>query len=200
MSSTTQFPSLPGLNAFLRPLSVSDTKSCTTVESAFPEHERCSEEKFIYRLNQTPELCLGLFIKAKDNERLIGHVIANRTSFKTATDGSMLMPESWRSLAPHDVSLCEGEIIGNDPAGGTVAIHSVAISPEYQGKGVGRALVKAYVQYIREANVVADRIVLIAHGHLIGFYEAAGFHNFGPSPCQFAGGGWFDMVILLDPN
>jgi len=44
-TSPRQFPALSGRAAYVRPLSVQDVKSCTTVESAFPEHERCSEEK-----------------------------------------------------------------------------------------------------------------------------------------------------------
>ena len=38
-------PRLAGLNAFTRPLSPTDVQSCVTVESAFPEHERCSQQK-----------------------------------------------------------------------------------------------------------------------------------------------------------
>lgn len=36
---------LPGLDSFFRSLSVADVDSCVVVESAFPEVERCSEEK-----------------------------------------------------------------------------------------------------------------------------------------------------------
>lgn len=44
-TSPRPFPVLSGREAYVRPLSVQDVKSCTTVESAFPAHERCSEEK-----------------------------------------------------------------------------------------------------------------------------------------------------------
>lgn len=40
-----QCPGLAGLNAYIRPLSLADVKSCVAVESTFPEQERCSEEK-----------------------------------------------------------------------------------------------------------------------------------------------------------
>jgi hypothetical protein len=43
--------------------------------------------------------------------------------------------------------------------------------------------------------VLADCIMLIAHDYLIRFYESTGFKNCGSSHCQFAGGGWFDLVI-----
>lgn len=47
MASTNplQSPALTGLNAFTRPLTDADLKSCVNVESSFVEHERCSEEK-----------------------------------------------------------------------------------------------------------------------------------------------------------
>lgn len=41
----SQCPGLSGLNAYMRPLSVTDVKSCVEVENTFPEQERCSEEK-----------------------------------------------------------------------------------------------------------------------------------------------------------
>ncbi|GAB1203052.1 hypothetical protein APSETT445_001678 [Aspergillus pseudonomiae] len=69
------------------------------------------------------------------------------------------------------------------------------ILPAYQGTGVGNYLVKEYVEYIRNAEIEADRIVLICHDYLIRFYESAGFVNRGLSRCQFAGGGWVDMVF-----
>lgn len=210
----TQCSALSGLNSFLRPLSVADVNSCVVVESAFPEHERCSEEKvamfdsssilentnksqFRYRLSQTPELSIGLFINEEGNERLIGHVIGNRLSGGRVTEGSILMPENWRTVAHNKAFTAEGQVIGNDPNGAAIAVHSVAISPEYQGKGVGKALVAAYIQYIKDTNMPAECITLIAHDYLIRFYESAGFESRGKSHCQFAGGGWFDMVSFL---
>ncbi|KAK6839030.1 hypothetical protein RU639_000745 [Aspergillus parasiticus] len=190
-----QCPALTGLNAFTRPLTAADLKSCVTVESSFVEHERCSEEKFSYRLNQTPELCLGLFIKTNDTEQLIAHVIAIRSLSTTIAEGSMEMPSDWQSRSPNDPMIIDGEVIGNDPRGTNIAVHSVAVLPAYQGTGVGKCLVKAYVEYIRNTGIEADQIMLICHDYLIRFYESAGFVNRGPSPSRFAGGGWFDMVL-----
>lgn len=137
---------------------------------------------------------MGLFIKDGGHDRLIGHVIGNRVSGGRITEGSMSMPENWQTLARNAAFKVDGEVIGNDPNGASIAIHSVAISPEYQGKGVGKALVAAYIQYIKDAQVLADCIMLIAHDYLIRFYESTGFKNCGSSHCQFAGGGWFDLV------
>lgn len=111
------------------------------------------------------------------------------------TDGSMEMPENWRSLSGDPVFV-DGELIGNHKDGDTIAIHSVAISPEYQGKRVGRALVSAYIEHLVKGRFGASRVVLIAHDYLVHFYESVGFKNQGKSQSNFAGGVWFDMVCL----
>ena len=57
----------------------------------------------------------------------------------------------------------------------TAYIHYLLVDPEYQGKGIGRKLIEMtkgyYDKYLR--------IVLVAYGNTIGFYESCGFkgHN-----------------------
>ena len=104
------------------------------------------------------------------------------------------MPDNWRNLPAGQACIVDGQLIGNDPNGKTIAVHSVVMSPEYQGNGAGKALVKAYIEYIKELKVATDGIVLIAHDYLIKFYEGAGFVNRGRSSCQFAGDVWYDLV------
>jgi hypothetical protein len=55
---------------------------------------------------------------------------------------------------------------------------------------------KAYLHRL-ETHDVADRVALISHEPLIPYYEALGFVNQGPSRAQFGGGGWYDMVKVL---
>lgn len=128
--------------------------------------------------------------KPKPAPTLVAHIIATRTSSPKVTDASMKLPPNWEK---ERFSVEDGHPIGHEETGPTICIHSLAVVPEHQGKQVGRTLMKAYIQRMKEAQV-ADRIALIAHDHLIKFYESLGFDNLGPSPCQFGGGGWFDMV------
>ena len=79
--------------------------------------------------------------------------------------------------------------------GRTIAVHSLAVLPEHQGKKVGSMLMESYTQRIKDSKI-ADRIALLAHGELIKFYEKLGFRNLGPSETKFGGGGWNDMVRL----
>ncbi|PKY01436.1 acyl-CoA N-acyltransferase [Aspergillus campestris IBT 28561] len=189
---------LDELHPFTQVLTVSHVDDCVEVEQAFPEAERCTRDKFTYRLNRCPELCLGLFTlpilgdgEAKPRPTLVGHVVASRTPTVLVTDKAMQLPENWRT---ERFSIKDGETVGHDEYGSTIAIHSLAVRPEHQGKQVARTLMKAYIQRIKEAQI-AQRISIISHDHLVNFYESFGFENRGPSKCQFGGGGWVDLVL-----
>jgi L-amino acid N-acyltransferase YncA len=106
----------------------------------------------------------------------------------------MEMPANWQSLPVDKVASVNGRIIGSEPIGGSVAVNSLAVVREYQGKGVGRALTNTFIRYIRSGGVAAERIVIIAHDYLIKFHESFGFESEGESECLFGGGGWYDMV------
>lgn len=105
----------------------------------------------------------------------------------------MKLPTNWQN---ERWTFEDGEAVGHEEGGSTIAIHSLAVLPEHQGKQVGSTLMKSYIHRIREAQI-ADRIAIIAHDHLIPFYESFGFESRGPSKCQFGGGGWVDMVCHL---
>jgi GNAT superfamily N-acetyltransferase len=87
---------------------------------------------------------------------LIGHVIAAKTNDTTASDDSMGVPGDWKDPHPQPTS------VGHQEAGRTIALHSVAILPAFQGRGLGRVLMMAYRQQMNGAGI-ADRLVLIAH-------------------------------------
>ncbi|KAJ5554867.1 hypothetical protein N7535_007311 [Penicillium sp. DV-2018c] len=191
---------LDELHPFVQLLSTSNVEDCVKVEAAFPEQERCSYDKFIYRLTRCPELSLGLFSlpilgegEPKPRPQLVGHIIATRTSEPLVTDYSMKLPANWKN---ERWSSEDGHAVGHVEGGSTIAIHSLAVDPDHQGKQVGSTLMKSYIHRIREAQI-AERIAIIAHDHLVSFYESFGFVSHGPSACQFGGGGWVDMVLEL---
>ena len=47
-----------------------------------------------------------------------------------------------------------------------------------------------------ETSGIGDRLALLAHNHLVSFYENVGFRNAGKSEAKFGGGGWNDMVSI----
>lgn len=117
---------------------------------------------------------------------LLGHVIATKTSNETVHDDDMALPD--------DQSTTSQSQFGHNEHGRTVCIHSLAILPAFQHQGLGRMLLKSYIQRI-ESAALADRIAIIAHEPLVGYYESFGFKSRGQSKVQFGGGGWTDMVL-----
>ncbi|KAL9003121.1 MAG: hypothetical protein Q9188_003985 [Gyalolechia gomerana] len=205
---------LSDLHPYVQTLSLSDLESCVALENAtFPEHERCSREKFVYRLTTCPELSLALFsttapdglvaslptyphahppdtISPARKSTLIAQVIATKCATSAVTDESMEIPPDWRP------SNSPSESRGHQEHGRTIAIHSLASLPEFKGRGLGKIIMKSYVQRM-ETSGIADRIALLAHEHLVKYYEALGFRNWGKSQASFGGGGWYDMIYEI---
>lgn len=73
----------------------------------------------------------------------------------------MEYPSDWRDR----VSLSERQ--GHQEHGQTIAVHSLAALPEFKGRGLGKIVMRSYMQRM-ESSGIADRIVLLAHDHLIG--------------------------------
>ncbi|QSZ33886.1 hypothetical protein DSL72_005460 [Monilinia vaccinii-corymbosi] len=203
------------IHPYTRPLTISDLESVLTLENtAFTDpNERASREKLRYRLTRCGELCLGIFctmmpgsdpkIETLSTGRpvetgrqngaisvLIGHVVATKTHDLTASDASMGVPEGWEATKPPRTSL------GHHEDGRAIVIHSLAILPAFQGRGLGKILMTAYMQQMNSAGI-ADRLALIAHDHKINFYKMLGFIEKGKSAAEFGGGDWYDLIYEL---
>ena len=85
---------------------------------------------------------------------------------------------------------------GHHENGRTIAVHSLAVLSAYQARGLGKIVMKSYIQRM-ESSGIADRISLLAHEGLVRFYEGLGFENKGPSEVKFGGGRWTNMVHNL---
>ncbi|KAI0161682.1 hypothetical protein GGR52DRAFT_575987 [Hypoxylon sp. FL1284] len=210
-----------GFHPNVRPLSIADLESCVALEEAAfmdPEH-RCTREKFEYRLSTCPELCLGLFCTVVPSEIqdtdielvtlptshpvetgrangaksvLLAHVVSTRSHDPMVTDAAMDYPHDFRIRKGVD----DAER-GHQAAGQTVCMHSVAVHPKMQGFGLGKLIVKAYLQQ-QKGSGAARRCALICQDHLVRYYERFLFEYGGPSKATFGGGGWHDMVLDVD--
>ncbi|KAF4304839.1 hypothetical protein GTA08_BOTSDO14216 [Botryosphaeria dothidea] len=90
-------------------------------------------------------------------------------------------------------------LVSHQEEGRTIAIHSLAVEPEFQRRGLGKTLLKAYIQRMQNSGV-ADRISILTYDRLVPFYESVGFENRGSSKVQYGGGGWVDMVLVFPDN
>ncbi|KAL7627439.1 hypothetical protein AAE478_001632 [Parahypoxylon ruwenzoriense] len=198
-----------------RPLTISDLESCKVLENeAFtdPAH-RCSKEKFEYRLSACSEICFGIFctVLPDDAEKfeintfpashivetsrgdgarsvLIAHIVSTRSYGPVVTDATMDYPRDFRTQKPNTSGL------GHDEGGRTICIHSLAVHPKLQACGLGRLIMKSYLQHIK-SSASADRCALICQDYLIDYYKSLGFRHLGPSEAGFGGGGWHDMAL-----
>ena len=153
---------------------------------------------------------------------LLGHVIATMTTGDAVTAASMDFPSTFPSqpdfdpkakipkpLAPQGgpsetgepavpkdstIDLDSTAVLGDNPFGRTIAIHSVTVAPPFQKQGHGRTLLKAYLQRM-ESSGIADRAALLAHPGKVKWYvDTFSFEDKGESKVSFAGGGWHDLV------
>ncbi|KAI9779245.1 MAG: hypothetical protein M1839_007497 [Geoglossum umbratile] len=205
---------------YVRHLTLADVDACVKLENeVFPPPERCSREKFIYRLRVCPELSIGLFLPVPPvatvewpltvgslapqfQEILLAQTVSTKCVGTVVTDDAMGLPvefdpssERYRNpkLPGWSSSNLYLSKLGHQEAGQTLGLHSLAVLPRYQGSGYGKFILKAYIQRMRDAGV-AKRIALIAHDHLIKFYKRFGFIDMGVSKVVLGGGGWHDMV------
>ena len=74
-----------------------------------------------------------------------------------------------------------GMICAMDDGVMTAYVHYLLLRPEYQGRGIGRAL----VERVKEKYADYLRIVLVAYNAEIPFYEACGFKKAGDSSPMF---------------
>lgn len=79
--------------------------------------------------------------------------------------------------------------------GATGKIGRVCVLAEARGRGIGQALMREAVAVLR-ARPGVTRAKLGAQTHALGFYEALGFHAFGPE-YQDAGIAHRDMELML---
>ncbi len=163
----------------------------------------------LFRLALTAEP--GALIVAVCREQVVGYILASRNVSRLRW--SALWRGQWlrilwrwltgryrigwrtlRTIAADKVAFLRGaQLCGSHQA----RILSVAVHPDYQGKGVGRKLLEAGLRYLRNKGVRAVRLEVrpdnAAARHL---YEKAGFQPRG----EYADsqGRWLIMVLNQD--
>lgn len=88
---------------------------------------------------------------------LFAHVVGTKCRGEVIADDDMDYPRDFRT----DKKGRPG--VGHQEDGRTVAIHSLAVHPKLQGCGLGKLILKAYMQQVNNSGT-ADRISLISQG------------------------------------
>lgn len=100
----------------------------------------------------------------------------------------------WRRVLSEQVGVVlvaerDGEIVGLTryvaPDAGEGAVHSLYVSPSAHGGGIGRHLLSAAVEAMRDAGADAALLwVFVANAPSIGFYESQGWRADGTTRTQ----------------
>ncbi|KAL4722791.1 hypothetical protein ACLX1H_010029 [Fusarium chlamydosporum] len=200
----------------LSPLTENDLDTCVTLENvALSEIYRSPREKIEYRIRKSG-ICFGLFntVRPTDVKKItlttmqhsrqveggrcdgakhvmFAHILATLGTHPVITDADMAMPENWR-----DPKACRDSPLGHQSSGRTICLHSFIVCPEVQGVGIGKTVMKSYLELMNESGV-ADRVAIICQPYAIQFYKCFGFKDLGPSTEALAGQGYHAMVLEL---
>ncbi|KAI0646273.1 acyl-CoA N-acyltransferase [Trametes meyenii] len=144
----------------------------------FPPEEAESLEAFRKRHSQAPELFLGAYIPVLEGQgrKLVGFVCA------TLSPETIFKLESMSKHIPGASSIC---------------IHSVCVDPEHRQKRIGLNLLQEFVERAERraaaGGVSYERVLLMTHEELRGFYEKAGFEWLGRSAVVYGSRPWHAM-------
>ncbi|MFP7477964.1 GNAT family N-acetyltransferase [Terribacillus saccharophilus] len=139
--------------------------------SGFTPDEAATEEAMLNRITVIPDS----FIVAKDEQaKIIGYVVGPVINHRYITD----------NLFEHSLP--------NPLRGGFQSILSIAVHPEYRGKGVASQLL-CELERVCKRNK-RDGITLTCLDYLVPFYETNGYRNEGKSDSEHAGEVWFNLV------
>ncbi|KAB8648470.1 hypothetical protein FH972_026127 [Carpinus fangiana] len=193
--------SLKALHPYAVTLGLSNLESCLKLEQAtFPPELAGTREKFEYRLSKASELCFGLFTSADSSSADIHAetaATANPVNSHEPARKGILLGHIIATKSANELVQDEDMKLGNhNEAGRTLAVHSLAVLPDYQKRGIGRVLMKAYVQRMNESKI-ADRISILAFERLVPFYESLGFENRGKGGSRYGGEDWVNMVCTF---
>lgn len=209
-------------NLSIRPLTIEDIDKCLALEQkGFQPSERCSLDKFKYRLTACPELCSGLFIRDYNvkynaiNLPEVAEKLQKELHDVDSDDSDELPVKSSvinETLVAHiiatrtknhviddasmEIASPENPNAGHFENSRYIGVHSVVVDPAWQGKNLGTLLLHDYIQKLSNQDL-GDKVIIIAHDKLIPFYEKIGFTNLGESECKFAGETWYDLSIDL---
>ncbi len=158
----------------IRKVSKTDLEPCLAVETAcFEASEAADRESIGIRIAGYPE---GFLVAEKDGS-VIGMVNSGSIEKDDITD------EAFKKL------------IGHVEGGKNIVIFSMAVHPDFQGLGLSRKLMGAFVATSRELG--KKNVLLLCKDYHIDYYKGLGFDYGGISKSRHGGFDWHEMVMGL---
>ncbi|GAX16610.1 trans-2,3-dihydro-3-hydroxyanthranilate isomerase [Fistulifera solaris] len=170
-----------------------DIPICFEIESnSYPDDEQASKSTLQYRQHHAAPYfrCAVLYptleSKEQHKDEEEDHEDAILIGFVCSTRCRGLSAESFTTHVPW---------------GPQLALHSVAVHPEYRNQGVATALLQDYLKSVTALNSTLpfpmEQIILLAKSHLLEFYIRAGFAVKRPSPIVHGKDLWYECEYTL---
>lgn len=155
----------------VRRVEARDVERCAAIEAAaFPPEEAASPERVALRAREFP----AGFLVAELDGAIVGMINAG------ASDAPDLADEDLKAL------------IGHEEGGANLVIFSVAVHPEFQGRGLSTPLMRAFCERA-DADGRASTL-LLCKSPLVPYYARFGFVDRGPSASNHGGARWHEMA------
>ncbi|GFH40601.1 GNAT family N-acetyltransferase [Lactococcus insecticola] len=156
----------------IRTVTAADLNDVYRIETEnFSKEEAASFEAMTARIEKIPDTFL---VAQTDDGRVAGYIEGPAVNARHLTD-----------------DLFE-TVVKNPENGGFIAVTSLSVDAEFQGKSVGTQLIAALKETAKAQK--RDGINLTCHDYLIAYYEKHGFVNDGKSQSAHGGAVWYDMV------
>lgn len=159
-----------------RNIKPNETDQAVTIEQVcFPPNEACSEKNMRDRIAAAPEL----FLVAIDKEtgKLAGFLNG------LATDEYVFRDEFFTDASLHD------------PDGKNIMLLGLDVLPEYRRQGLGRELVRQYLQ--RERGKGREMLLLTCLESKVEMYKKFGFTDRGIADSTWGGEEWHEMSCIV---
>ena len=157
----------------IRQVMIQDLDSCFKVEYACYTNEGASRARIKKRIE---EFSQGFFVAEVDG-KIVGIINGTSTNKEDMSDEDLK------------------DMVGFDLKGKRMIIFSLAVHPDYQGKGISKPLLLRYIEASKEMG--KEKILLICKKELISYYEKFGFELIGKSKSTHGGFEWFEMELVL---
>lgn len=138
---------------------------------SFPANEACPLAMMEKRVDNAPDL---FYVALDEAGKMVGFITA------IATMEEKLRDEFFTDISHHD------------PKGIHVMILSLAVLPEYRGKGIARGLMKALLE--SQKGQGRENAVLTCVPRNIGLYEKLGYTDGGESASEWGDELWHEMT------
>ncbi|CAH1257964.1 AANAT [Branchiostoma lanceolatum] len=142
-------------------------------DKCFPADESVSLERYQEHYRAAPHLCFGYF----DGEKLRGFLRGG------SQKGEHLPPDSCGAL--------------HDPDGETMVLHLLCVEEQSRRRGIGQALMKAFIDYVKAKETKVKRVILMCHAELIPVYTRVGFTLVGRAEVKFGKRSWYECCLDL---